>query len=109
MIVSNRVGKFLKERFGYNAPSLYVYDNGEKKFSLEPALQDPIPAPDVWEAVEFLWEIGLKIYSIPEEGEVRGIIQVGDRKVKMKKLDHTLSESYTQCLEFLCGGNGLDY
>ena len=72
-IVSPQVGKFLKEKFGYNAPSLYVYDNGEKKFWAEKA-SNPIPAPTVMEAVEFLWEAGLKIYNVPEGMKSRGII-----------------------------------
>ena len=103
MIVSPRVGKFLKEKFGYNAPSLYVYDNGEKKFWMEKA-NNPIPAPTVIEAVEFLWEAGLKIYNVPEGMKSRGIIQVGDRKVRMGKLGDTPSESFNTCLEFLSEG-----
>jgi hypothetical protein len=102
-IVSPRVGKFLKEKFGYNAPSLYVYDNGEKKFWAEKA-SNPIPAPTVIEAVEFLWEAGLKIYNVPEGMKSRGIIQLGDRKVKMCKLGDTTSESFNTCLEFLSEG-----
>ena len=104
MIVSPRVGKFLKEKFGYNAPSLYVYDNGEKKFSLEPSLVNPIPAPSIIEAVEFLWGTGLKIYNVPEGKKSRGIIQVGDKRVEMDKLGDTPSESFNTCLEFLSEG-----
>ena len=103
MEVSPRVGKFLKEKFGYNAPSLYVYDNGEKKFWAEKA-SNPIPAPTIIEAVEFLWEAGLKIYNVPEGMKRRGIIQLGDRKVKMGKLGDTPSESFNTCLEFLSEG-----
>ena len=102
-IVSPRVGKFLKEKFGYSAPSLYVYDNGEKKFWAEKA-SNPIPAPTVIEAVEFLWEAGLKIYSVPEGIKSRGIIQLGDQKFKMGKLGDTPSESFNTCLEFLLKG-----
>jgi hypothetical protein len=101
--VSPRVGKFLKERFGYNAPSLYVYDNGEKKFWME-EVKNPIPAPSVIEAVEFLWGAGLKIYNVPEGMKSRGIIQLGDRKVRMVKLSDTPSESFNACLEFLSEG-----
>ena len=102
-IVSPRVGKFLKEKFGYSAPSLYVYDNGEKKFWAEKT-SNPIPAPTVIEAVEFLWEAGLKIYNVPEGTKSRGIIQVGDKRVEMDKLGDTPSESYAECLEFLSKG-----
>jgi hypothetical protein len=98
--VSPRVGRFLKEKFGYNAPSLYVYDNGEKKFWAERVV-NPIPAPSVIEAVEFLWGMGLKIYNIPEGEMGRGIIQVGDHRVKMEKLGETPTECYNECLEFL--------
>ena len=105
MIVSPRVGKFLKEKFGYNAPSLYVYDNGEKKFWAE-RVENPIPAPSVIEAVEFLWEAGLKIYNVPEGLKSRGIIQVGDKRVKMGKLGNTPSESFNACLEFLSSEGG---
>ena len=102
-IVSPRVGKFLKEKFGYNAPSLYVYDNGEKKFWME-NVKDPIPAPSVIEAVEFLWKVGLKIYNVPEGMKSRGIIQVGDKRVEMDKLGNTPSECFNECLEFLSKG-----
>ena len=98
--VSPRVGKFLKERFGYNAPSLYVYDNGEKKFWAE-RTSNPIPAPTVIEAVEFLWSAGLKIYNVPEGMKSRGIIQVGEKQVRMKKLSSSPSDSFNECLEFL--------
>jgi hypothetical protein len=100
MEVSPKVGKFLKEKFGYNAPSLYVYDNGEKKFWAEKT-SNPIPAPTVMEAVEFLWEAGLKIYHVPEGKKSRGIIQIGSNKVEMIKLGNTPSESFNECLEFL--------
>ena len=103
MEVSPKVGKFLKERFGYNVPSLYVYDNGEKKFWAEKA-SNPIPAPTVIEAVEFLWEAGLKIYNVPEGEKSRGIIQVGDKRVEMDNLSNTPSESFNTCLEFLSKG-----
>ena len=102
-IVSLRVGKFLKEKFGYSAPSLYVYDDGEKKFWAEKA-SNPIPAPTVIEAVEFLWEAGIKIYNVPEGIQSRGIIQLGDQKFKMGKLGDTPSESFNTCLEFLLKG-----
>ena len=73
-IVSPRVGKFLKEKFGYSAPSLYVYDDGEKKFWAEKA-SNPIPAPTVIEAVEFLWEAGIKIYNVPEDPQTRKLLK----------------------------------
>ncbi len=104
MEVSPKVGKFLKEKFGYNAPSLYVYDNGEKKFWAE-KVENPIPAPTVIEAVEFLWEAGLKIYNVPEGMKSRGIIQAGNKRIEMDKLRDTPSESFNACLEFLSGGH----
>lgn len=101
MTVSFRVAKFLKNKFGYkNSQTLYIYDRGEKKFSLEPAT-NPIPAPTIIEAVEFLWKIGIKIYSLPEGKMSRGVIQVGNKRVKMKTLENSPSDSFLECLEFL--------
>lgn len=100
MEVSPRVGKFLKEKFGYSAPSFYVYDNEEKKFWAE-NVKNPIPAPTVMEAVEFLWETGIQIYSVPEGKESRGIIKVGEKLEVMKGTERTPTESFNGCLEFL--------
>lgn len=102
MIVSYRVAKFLKDRLGYNNSfTLYVYDRrGEMKFSMEPVL-NPVPAPTILEAIEFLWKVGIKIYNIPEGKKSRGIIQVKDKQIKMIQLDNSPSESYTECLEYL--------
>ena len=102
-IVSLSVAKLLKGRFGFDLPTLYVYDHGEKKFSLE-RCNDPIPAPTIMEAVNYLWELGIKIYVIPEGELARGVVSVGERKVGMRCLTEVPIESYEKCLEFLSVG-----
>lgn len=102
--VSLKVARYLKEKFGYNYSSLYIYDNdGRKKFWIE-KIENPTPAPTIIEAVEFLWRNGLKIYNIPEGEMSRGIIQIGKQKIILRKLGRSPSESYNICLEYLSKG-----
>ena len=104
MVVYLRVAKFLRGHLRFNQPTLYVYDHfGERRFSLE-RCQDPIPAPTVIDSIEFLWELGIKIYNIPEGERSRGYIQVGEKRVEMRTTKETPTESYIECLEFLCRG-----
>lgn len=100
MTVSLRVASFLKKQFKYDLPSLYVYDGVEQKFSIE-SCKNPIPAPTIMEAVNFLWKVGIQIYYLPEGNGCRGVIKVGNRFIKLKRIKGTPQESYLECLEFL--------
>ena len=101
MCVSLSIAKFLKYYLGYNKETLYVYSNGIKRFSLEPDLFDPIPAPEINDAIEFLWINEIKIYYLPEEGKCRGVINLLNDSYKLKDLYNTPMDTYSHCLDFI--------
>ena len=97
-VVPIGVAKLL-EKFNFREETLYVYSqNEELHLSLEP-IPKKISAPTIYEATEFLWRRGLKIYytPVPETNQCRGIIETKDKKI-IVGMFKTPNEAILGCL-----------
>ena len=104
-VVPLSVAKFLRKNFEFRENTLYVYNNSREdlRFSLDPSISNQISAPYVYDAIEFLWIMGLKIYYVPEPGTeyCKGVIEVGRKKQILPTCYESPQDALLGCLIYL--------
>jgi hypothetical protein len=92
---------------GYTRSSLYVYwrDTQELHFWIDPEnnLHQIIPAPTITEAIEYLWQLRIKLaYELLEGEYCRGLIWGNGKKITLPDQSLTPQEALEKCLTYCC-------
>lgn len=101
-IVSFEVAKFLYTTYQYKNDTVYLYDlSGRLHISLEPKQTFLISAPTLLDTINFLWNMGIKIYYAPKKGKCIPLVVIGNDVTELRELCNTPSDSYRTALNYL--------
>lgn len=101
-IVSFEVAKFLYSTYQYKNDTVYLYDLfGRLHISLEPKQTFLISAPTLLDTINFLWNMGIKIYYAPKKGKCIPLVVIENDVTELRELCNTPSDSYRTALNYL--------